>query len=86
VIIGPSIWLITLTRYGIVCPPGMDAAIAAKLHDAFKATLEDPRVLQTLDKFDQPVLYMNGGQYLEYAKREVDNDKEVVKQLKLSVS
>lgn len=78
--------IVSEARYGIVGPPGMDAAITAKLHDAFKATLEDPRVLQMLEKLDQPVLYMNGGQYLEYAKREVASDKEIVKQLKLSSS
>lgn len=76
--------IVSEARYGVVGPPGMDAAITARLHDAFKAALEDPRVLQTLDKLDQPVLYMNGAQYLDYAKREVASDKEIVKRLKLS--
>ncbi len=70
-------------RYGVVGPAGMDSTVINRLHDAFKATLEDSKVLQTLARLDQPVLYMNSLQYLDYARREVARDKEIVKRLKL---
>lgn len=76
--------IVSEARYGIVAPKGLDPALAARLHDAFKATLEDPQVLKTLERLDQPVLYMTGAQYLEYARAEVARDREIVKRLNLS--
>jgi tripartite-type tricarboxylate transporter receptor subunit TctC len=75
--------IVSEARYGIVGPRGMDAAVVARLHDAFKATLEDPKVLQVLEKLDQPVLYMTGAQYLDYARGEVARDRELLKRVKL---
>lgn len=76
--------VVSEARYGIVGPRGMDAAVAARLHDAFKATLEDPKVLQVLDRLDQPALYMTGAQYLDYARSEVARDRELAKRLNLT--
>lgn len=71
-------------RYGIVTPKGLDADTSKRLHDAFKATLEDPKVLSVLERLQQPVLYMSGAEYMEYAKNEVARDREIVKRLNLS--
>lgn len=78
--------VVSEARYGIVGPQGLDVAVAARLHDAFKATLEDPKVLQVLDRLDQPALYMTGAQYLDYARREVARDRELAKRLNLTQS
>jgi tripartite-type tricarboxylate transporter receptor subunit TctC len=75
--------VVSEARYGIVGPRGMDAAVVARLHDGFKATLEDPKVLQVLEKLDQPVLYMTGAQYMDYARGEVARDRELLKRVKL---
>ncbi len=75
--------IVSEARYGIVGPQGMDATVTARLHDAFKATLDDSKVLQVLDKLDQPALYMTSAQYLEYARREVARDRELAKRLNL---
>jgi tripartite-type tricarboxylate transporter receptor subunit TctC len=76
--------IVSEARYGIVGPQGMDATVAARLHDAFKATLDDSKVLQVLDKLDQPALYMTGALYLEYARRDVARDRELAKRLNLT--
>jgi len=76
--------IVSEARYGIVGPQGMDATVAARLHDAFKATLDDSKVLQVLDKLDQPALYKTGAQSLEYARREGARDRELAKRLNLT--
>lgn len=75
--------LVSEARYGVIGPRGMDSMVVARLHDAFKAALDDPKVLQTLENLDQPVFYMSGTQYLDYARKEVARDKDIVKRLKL---
>jgi tripartite-type tricarboxylate transporter receptor subunit TctC len=42
--------------FGVGAPKGMDPAITRKLHDTFKATLEDPKVLASFEKYDQSVI------------------------------
>ncbi|MDR2327352.1 MAG: tripartite tricarboxylate transporter substrate binding protein [Acidovorax sp.] len=78
--------IVSEARYGIVGPKGLDAQVSQRLHDAFKATLDDPKVLQVLEKLDQPVLYMNAAQYQRYASEEVARDREIVKRLNLTLA
>lgn len=77
--------IVSEARYGIVGPKGLDAQVSQRLHDAFKATLDDPKVLQVLEKLEQPVLYMTGAQYESYAREEVARDREIVKRLNLTL-
>jgi len=68
--------------FGIGGPKNMDPAIVRILHDAFKKTLEDPKVLETLDKFYQPVIYMNTADYTAYAVRTFAAEKATIDRLK----
>ncbi len=68
--------------FGIGGPKNMDPAIVKILHDAFKKTLEDPKVLETLDKFYQPVIYMNTADYTAYAARTFAAEKATIDRLK----
>ncbi|SNS79706.1 Tat (twin-arginine translocation) pathway signal sequence [Noviherbaspirillum humi] len=69
--------------FGIGGPKGMDPALVRKLHDAFKKTLEDPNVLAVLDKFDQPVIYMDSAAYTKFAQDTYREEKETVEMLGL---
>jgi tripartite-type tricarboxylate transporter receptor subunit TctC len=62
----------------------MDPAVVRLLHDAFKKTLEDPKVLETLDKFFQPVIYMNTADYTAYAERTFAAEKTTIERLGLA--
>ena len=67
--------------FGIGAPKGMDPAITRKLHDAFKATLEDPKVLASFEKYDQSVIYLNTEDYTKFARDNFLKEKKLIEQL-----
>lgn len=67
----PYVWE---SPYGLAGPKGMDPAIVAKLHDAFKKALDDPGVQSILDKFDKPKIYKNSEDYGKYVKELYDGE------------
>ncbi len=69
--------------FGIGGPPGMDPAVVRTLHDAFRKTLEDPKVLAILDRFDQSVIYMSPEEYTKYARQMVDAERATIDRLGL---
>jgi tripartite-type tricarboxylate transporter receptor subunit TctC len=75
---------ISESPFGIGGPRNMDLAVVRLLHDAFKKTLEDPKVLETLDKFFQPVIYMNTADYTAYAERTFAAEKTTIERLGLA--
>jgi tripartite-type tricarboxylate transporter receptor subunit TctC len=70
--------------FGIGAPKGMDPAMTKRIHDAFKKTLEDPAVLATLEKYDQPVIYMDSAAYTKFAHDTYREEKETIDSLGLS--
>ena len=70
--------------FGIGGPKNMDPAVVAVLHDAFKKTLEDPKVLEMLERFSQPVIYMNSGDYTRYAQQTFEIEKNTIERLGMS--
>ncbi len=70
--------------FGVGAPKGMDPAVTRKLHDAFKATLEDPKVLASFEKYDQSVIYMNTEDYTKYARETFPKEKKLIEQLGLA--
>lgn len=75
---------ISESPFGIGGPKGMDPAVVKVLHDAFRKTLEDPAVLAALDKFFQPVIYMNTADYTAYAERTFKAEKATIERLGLA--
>lgn len=73
---------VTESPFGIGGPKNMDPALVKVIHDAFKKTLEDPRVLETLDKFYQPVIYMDTADYTAYAARTFAAEKATIDRLR----
>ncbi|HYF58074.1 MAG TPA: tripartite tricarboxylate transporter substrate binding protein [Burkholderiaceae bacterium] len=67
--------------FGVCGPKNMDPAIVKILHDAFRRTLEDPQVLATLDKYDQPVVYMDTAQYAKFAQETYAAERATIERL-----
>lgn len=75
---------ITESPFGIGGPKNMDPAVVRILHDAFRKTLEDPKVQETLDKFYMPTIYMNTVDYTAYAASTFAAEKATIDRLGLS--
>jgi len=69
--------------YGLAGPKGMDPAVVKALHDAFKASLDDPGVQAALVKFDQQNAYLDSAAYAAHAKKIYEEEREIVKRLGL---
>jgi tripartite-type tricarboxylate transporter receptor subunit TctC len=76
--------LILDSPFGLAGPKGMDPAVVQKLHDAFKAALEDPKVVELMAKYDYPKRYMNTADYAKFAQQQFDEQRGVVDQLGLA--
>jgi tripartite-type tricarboxylate transporter receptor subunit TctC len=70
--------------YGVCGPKGMDPAVVKILHDAFKKTLEDPRVINTFEKLDQTIIYMGTEEYTKFAKETFLAEKATIERLGMS--
>lgn len=70
--------------FGIGGPKGMDPALVKRLQDAFKKTVEDPAVLAMLEKFDQPVIYMDSARYTQFAADTFEAEKKTIERLGLA--
>jgi len=75
---------ITESPFGIGGPKNMDPALVKILHDAFKQTLTDAKVLETLDKFYMPSIYMDTADYTAYAERTYATEKATIERLGLA--
>ncbi len=71
--------------FGIGGPRGMDPAIVRKLQDTFKKTLNDPAVLAALEKYDQPVIYMDSEEYTNFILASYVKEKRVIEKLGLGM-
>ncbi len=70
--------------FGVCGPKGMDPAVTAKLHDAFKKTLDDPAVIASFEKYDQSVIYMNTEAYTKFAQNSFAAEKATIERLGLA--
>jgi tripartite-type tricarboxylate transporter receptor subunit TctC len=77
--------IVTDSPYGIGGPKGMDPIVTARLHDAFRQTLEDPVVLATFEKLDQPVVYMSTDEYTRFMREQYVREKAMVERLGLGL-
>ena len=69
--------------FGVCGPKGMDPALVKTIQDAFKKTLEDPAVQAALDRYDQPVVYMDTAQYTEFARKTFVAERATMERLGL---
>ena len=67
--------------YGVCGPKGMDSAVVRQIQNAFKATLDDPVVIASLEKFDQPVIYLDTTGYTQYVRDTFQAEKATIERL-----
>jgi len=70
--------------FGIGAPRSTDPAVVRILHDAFRKTLEDPRVLEVLERYYQPVIYMSTEAYTAYARRTFEAERATIERMGLA--
>jgi tripartite-type tricarboxylate transporter receptor subunit TctC len=67
--------------FGVCGPKGMDPAVVKKIHDVFRQTLEDPKVVAVFDKFDQSTIYMDTAAYTKFAHDTFRSERETMVRL-----
>ena len=67
--------------FGIVGPAGMDPAVVKILHDGFRTALADPKVVEMIDRYDQPTIYMNPADYTAWAKKTYAEEARTIERL-----
>jgi tripartite-type tricarboxylate transporter receptor subunit TctC len=70
--------------FGIGAPRGMEPALTKRLDEAFKKALEDPQVISSFEKYDQPVIYMGSDEYARFAQRTFVSEKRLIEKLGLA--
>jgi tripartite-type tricarboxylate transporter receptor subunit TctC len=75
--------LVVAAPYGLAGPKGMDPKIVEILHDAFKKGMEDPSYTKVLARLDQAPYYLNSQDYHDFARRQVAEQKRLVKEFGL---
>jgi tripartite-type tricarboxylate transporter receptor subunit TctC len=63
----------------------MDPKVVKILHDAFRKAMDDPKVLAMLERYDQPLIYMNGDTYTKFAKKTMEEEKPLIERLGLGI-
>jgi tripartite-type tricarboxylate transporter receptor subunit TctC len=77
--------VVSTSPYGLVGPKGMDPAVVKKLHDAFKAAIEDPKHLEVLAQLNQETWYQNSDDYRQWAMQTFKKEKALIEKLGLGV-
>jgi tripartite-type tricarboxylate transporter receptor subunit TctC len=75
---------ISESPFGIGGPANMPPAVVKTLHDAFKSTLTDPKVIERFEQFFQPTIYMGTEDYTAYAKRTFEAERATIQRLGLA--
>jgi tripartite-type tricarboxylate transporter receptor subunit TctC len=70
--------------FGVAGPKGMDAAIVAKLHDAFKMAVEDQGVIATMAKYDMVPRYMDTATYRRFVDEIISSEKAALEKIGLA--
>ena len=70
--------------FGFAGPKGMDPAVVKVLHDGFRKTLDDPSVLKTLERYDQPVIYLDPDGYTKFARDTFQAERSTIERLGLA--
>ncbi len=77
--------IVSASPYGFAGPKGMDAGVVRTLHGAFKAALFDPAHLAVLERYDMEPAYMNSEDYAAFARRQYQEEGEMIRRLGLRV-
>lgn len=75
--------IVNESQFGIGVPRGTDPAVIRKLHDAFRASLDEPTVQAAYARFMLPVQPMSSADYKAFARRTVDAERATLARLGL---
>jgi tripartite-type tricarboxylate transporter receptor subunit TctC len=67
--------------FGLGGPRDLDPQAVKVLHDAFRKATEDPGVLKMLERYDQPVVYMNPEEYTTWARQTFEAERATIERL-----
>ena len=70
--------------FGIGAPRGTPPATVRRLHDAFKAAMEDPSYVQSLARYDMLPMYMSSATYTKFAQETFTKERALVEKLGLA--
>jgi tripartite-type tricarboxylate transporter receptor subunit TctC len=76
--------LVVESPWGIAGPKGMDPKIVARIHDAFKKAIEDPVVLEALDRYEMKPFYLGTADYVAAVKHQVKIEQALLDRLGLA--
>jgi tripartite-type tricarboxylate transporter receptor subunit TctC len=68
---------------GLAGPKGMDPKIVAKLHDAFRKTLDDPKVQEVMAKLELVPAYKSGADYKKMLAETMEMERVILTDLGL---
>ena len=63
---------------GIAGPKGMDPKVVAKLHDAFRAALDDPEVQRVMASFEFIPSYQRGDEFLKSLQQTREEERKLL--------
>lgn len=64
--------VVARSHLGIIGPKGMPKPIVAKIHEAFKKSIDDPTFREILKKFDMATYYLNSADYEKFIRQEFE--------------
>jgi tripartite-type tricarboxylate transporter receptor subunit TctC len=70
--------------FGLAGPKGIDPAIVAKLHDAFKKAYDEPKVAELFERFDFTRRYMSTADYQSFVPKLAAAEKAALEKLGLA--
>ncbi len=70
--------------FGLAGPKGMDPEIVKKLHDAFKAAMDDPKAQEVQKRYDYASRYMDSATYTSFVAEQVAEQKDAIEKLGLA--
>ena len=72
--------------YGLVGPKGMDTAVVATLHDAFKAAMDQPGFVAAIANFHQEARYLSSSEFRAFALGQIEKQRRLVEELGLHLN
>ncbi len=76
--------IVQASPYGLGGPKGMEPALVARSHDAFRRAMGEANHVEALAKYDQLLLPMNPAEYARFAEETFKREKALVDKLGLA--
>ena len=75
--------IVSDSPFGVGGPKGMDPVLVKRIHDALKTALEEREVPATLEKYDQPTIYLDSAGYFKLAQETYQDEGKLIRSLGL---